>query len=304
MIKGNTGDRGPQGEKGEKGEKGDTGDRGPQGPQGVKGNGIKSTDITYQAWSNGTSIPSGTWVSTPPDTSAENPYLWTKTVITYTDGNTSTSYSVGSTIKGVDVGGRNLLKQYIGAGGKTSKIDDLSINIGVGPSTGDTYFFLKSWLPLTGGEIYTISCDAENVPSGAPNWTFAIREQHSLFTININKNTSSSKILCEYALQLLDRIINPHLLVRRITIYMTDLVNDLDISSQKENVQFDLFSNSSLKDAEKKKEQRDIKDEKQIQKVILDIKNKYGKNAILKGMNLEKGATARERNKEIGGHHA
>ena len=123
-------------------------------------------------------------------------------------------------------------------------------------------------------------------------------------TININKNTSSSKILCEYALQLLDRIINPHLLVRRITIYMMDLVNDLDISSQQENVQFDLFSNSSLKDAEKKKEQRDIKDEKQIHKVILDIKNKYGKNAILKGMNLEKGATARERNKEIGGHHA
>lgn len=85
--------------------------KGPQGPQGntgATGNGIKSTDITYQAWPNGTSTPSGTWTSTPPDTSAENPYLWTKTVITYTDGNTSTSYSVGSTIKGVDVGGRNL----------------------------------------------------------------------------------------------------------------------------------------------------------------------------------------------------
>lgn len=89
---------------------------GPQGPQGVKGNGIKSTDITYQAWPNGTSTPSGIWVSTPPDTSAENPYLWTKTVITYTDGNTSTSYSVGSTVKGVDVGGRNLI-----LGGKGNK---------------------------------------------------------------------------------------------------------------------------------------------------------------------------------------
>ena len=101
LIKGATGPQGPQGVQG---------DTGPQGPQGVKGNGIKSTDITYQAWTNGTSIPSGTWVSTPPDTSAENPYLWTKTVITYTDGNTSTSYSVGSTIKGVDVGGRNLIR--------------------------------------------------------------------------------------------------------------------------------------------------------------------------------------------------
>ena len=101
LIKGATGPQGPQGVQG---------DTGPQGPQGVKGNGIKSTDITYQAWTNGTSIPSGTWVSTPPDTSAENPYLWTKTVITYTNGNTSTSYSVGSTIKGVDVGGRNLIR--------------------------------------------------------------------------------------------------------------------------------------------------------------------------------------------------
>ena len=165
------------------GQKGETG---AQGPQGVKGNGIKSTDITYQAWPNGTSIPSGTWTSTPPDTSAENPYLWTKTVITYTDGNTSTSYSVGSTIKGVDVGGRNLLKRYIGAGVATSKIDDLSII--VGSSLGDTYFYLKSWLPLTGGEIYTISCDAENVPSGASNWIFGVRDQNSLFTININKN--------------------------------------------------------------------------------------------------------------------
>lgn len=100
LIKGATGPHGPQGVQG---------DTGPQGPQGVKGNGIKSTDITYQAWTNGTSIPSGTWTSAPPDTSAENPYLWTKTVITYTDGNTSTSYSVGSTIKGVNVGGRNLI---------------------------------------------------------------------------------------------------------------------------------------------------------------------------------------------------
>lgn len=89
---------------------GQIGATGPQGPQGVKGNGIESTNITYQAWSNGTSIPSGAWTSTPPDTSAENPYLWTKTVITYTDGSTSASYSVGSTIKGVDVGGINLIR--------------------------------------------------------------------------------------------------------------------------------------------------------------------------------------------------
>lgn len=86
------------------------------------------------------------------------------------------------------IGGRNLLKQYIRVGKRASKIDNLSINIGVGSSVGDTYFYLKSWLPLTGGEIYTISCDAENVPSGAPNWIFGVRNQESLFNININKN--------------------------------------------------------------------------------------------------------------------
>lgn len=84
-----------------------------KGPQGVKGNdgkGIKSTEVTYQIWANGTSTPTGTWSSTPPKTTADNPYLWTRTVITYTDNEQSTSYSVGSTPEGIVVGGRNLIK--------------------------------------------------------------------------------------------------------------------------------------------------------------------------------------------------
>lgn len=78
--------------KGAKGDKGDKGD---------KGRGIASTIVTYQAWKDGTTTPTGTWSITPPTTTASNPYLWTKTVITYTDNTTSTSYSVGSTIEGV-----------------------------------------------------------------------------------------------------------------------------------------------------------------------------------------------------------
>lgn len=95
------------------GAKGDKGATGPQGPQGVKGNdgkGIKSTSVTYQIWPNGTSTPTGTWSSTPPKTTADKPYLWTRTVITYTDNAQSTSYSVGSTPEGIQVGGRNLIK--------------------------------------------------------------------------------------------------------------------------------------------------------------------------------------------------
>lgn len=75
------------------------------------GKGIKSTSVTYQIWSNGTSTPTGTWSSTPPKTTADKPYLWTRTVITYSDNTQSTSYSVGSTPEGIQVGGRNFAKK-------------------------------------------------------------------------------------------------------------------------------------------------------------------------------------------------
>lgn len=110
--KGETGQTGPQGPQGVKGETGSQGPQGPTGPQGVKGNdgkGIKSTSVTYQIWPNGTSTPTGTWSSTPPKTTADKPYLWTRTVVTYSDNTQSTSYSVGSTPEGIVVGGRNLI---------------------------------------------------------------------------------------------------------------------------------------------------------------------------------------------------
>ena len=85
------------------------GTNGTNGQNGTNGIGVKSTEVTYQIWANGTTTPNGAWVTTVPDTTADNPYLWTRTIITYTDNTKSTSYSVGSTLKGVNVGGRNLL---------------------------------------------------------------------------------------------------------------------------------------------------------------------------------------------------
>lgn len=85
------------------------GTNGTNGQNGTNGRGVKSTEVTYQIWANGTTTPTGTWVTTVPDTTADKPYLWTRTIITYTDNTKSTSYSVGSTLKGVNVGGRNLL---------------------------------------------------------------------------------------------------------------------------------------------------------------------------------------------------
>ena len=89
------------GYQGTNGVNGQNGSDGKDGATGPAGRGIKSTSITYQAWANGTSTPSGTWVTDPPKTAKDKPYLWTRTVITYTDNSTSTSYSVGSTIEGV-----------------------------------------------------------------------------------------------------------------------------------------------------------------------------------------------------------
>lgn len=89
---------------------GTNGQNGSNGSNGKDGNGIKSTEVTYQIWKDGTSTPNGTWSNTPPKTTSDNPYLWTRTVITYTDDTKSTSYSVGSTPEGIVVGGRNLLR--------------------------------------------------------------------------------------------------------------------------------------------------------------------------------------------------
>ena len=89
---------------------GTNGQNGSNGSNGKDGKGIKSTEVTYQTWENGTSTPNGTWSTSVPATSADKPYLWTRTVITYTDNSTSTSYSVGSTPEGITIGGRNLLR--------------------------------------------------------------------------------------------------------------------------------------------------------------------------------------------------
>lgn len=86
------------------------GTNGANGQNGSPGRGVKSTEVTYQIWKDGTSTPNGTWSTSVPDTTADKPYLWTRTVITYTDNSQSTSYSVGSTLKGVNVGGRNLVR--------------------------------------------------------------------------------------------------------------------------------------------------------------------------------------------------
>lgn len=90
------------------GNDGVDGTPGADGKPGADGVGIQSTEITYQASNSGTTIPTGEWSSIIPSTTADKPYLWTRTVITYTDETTSTAYAVGATPEGIVIGGRNL----------------------------------------------------------------------------------------------------------------------------------------------------------------------------------------------------
>lgn len=141
------------------------GTNGQNGQNGSPGRGVKSTEITYQIWANGTSTPNGTWTTSVPDTTADKPYLWTRTVITYTDDTKSTSYSVGSTLKGVNVGGRNLFlktKTNFGEGSpifkKGEDVNTFSVIWGtyIGKSIADLYPHQSELLIPKVGQTYTI----------------------------------------------------------------------------------------------------------------------------------------------------
>lgn len=122
--------------------------------------------------------------------------------------------------------------------------------------------------------------------------------KHSHGTANLPMFTASTRMITEAMMELYDRVTDPALLVRRITITACRVMPE---GSQKTGYeQMDLFADPE----EKQKEQAALEREKRQQKVVLGIKRKYGKNAILKGMNFQEGATTRERNGQVGGHKA
>lgn len=117
---------------------------------------------------------------------------------------------------------------------------------------------------------------------------------------NIGRYTSSTKLICETAMNLFDRIVDKELLVRRMYIVANHIITENDAEKEREYIQLNLFSDTGKQEAE----ENELKKEKDMQKAILKIKSKYGKNSIIKGMNLKEGATALERNRQIGGHKA
>lgn len=127
--------------------------------------------------------------------------------------------------------------------------------------------------------------------------------KHAHGTENIGKKTSSTKRIMETVLDLYDRIINRDLLVRRVTVTAARIVPE-DSVQEESFEQMDLFTDYGLVEKKKKEEQMALEKERKTQQMVLDIKKKFGKNAVLRGMSLQEGATARERNEQIGGHKA
>lgn len=128
--------------------------------------------------------------------------------------------------------------------------------------------------------------------------------KHAHGTQNIGKKTSSTKLITDAAMTLYDRIVNENLLIKRLYITANHVVDEKSVSGQKSYEQLDLFTDYAETQRIRMHEEQELKKEKDIQHTILDIKKKFGKNAILKGMNMQEGATARDRNNTIGGHKA
>ena len=163
---------------------------------------------------------------------------------------------------------------------------------------------------ITNQLVLTIGYDIENLKSknieydGETTFDHYGREipKHAHGTINLDYRTSSTKILLRKCIELYERIINRNLLVRRINITACNIVDESELGKEEVHEQLSLFNNNSkrtiLDEKEKQQQEMDIK----LQRTLLEIKEKYGKNAILKAMNLEEGATAKDRNEQVGGH--
>ena len=128
--------------------------------------------------------------------------------------------------------------------------------------------------------------------------------KHAHGTVNLKIATSSSRIITEAVAGLYQKIANPNLLTRRLNLSANHVVDEKQVQQDSSPVQLDLFNDSMEAQNERKQERKKIAKERRVQEALLGIKKKYGKNAVLKGLNYDEGATAKERNKQIGGHKA
>ncbi len=165
---------------------------------------------------------------------------------------------------------------------------------------------------VTNQLVLTIGYDIENLRDGSDYDGEVTTDRygrkipkHAHGTANMNKKNSSTKLITDAVIELYNKIVNPRLLIRRINLTACNVVDENDASAktvQAEQITF--FTDYEELERQDKEEKAELAREKNIQNTVIKLKKKYGKNAILKGMNLEEESTARERNAQIGGHKA
>ncbi len=167
---------------------------------------------------------------------------------------------------------------------------------------------------VTNQIVLTIGYDIENLtnPEIAKHYTGEIKTdmygrktpKHAHGTANLDRQTSSTRLIIDATLKLYDKIVDEKLLIRRVTISANNLISESSVENKPYYEQIDLFTDYEALTAQREKEQRELQKERKIQETMIDIKQRYGKNAIIKGTNLQDSATSIERNRQIGGHKA
>lgn len=163
---------------------------------------------------------------------------------------------------------------------------------------------------VTNQVVLTIGYDIENVSSGRYRGPIKIDHygrkvpKHAHGTGNLDKYSSSTREIIGCMMELYDRIVDQSLFVRRITICANHVIPEDTAPVKKDFEQLDLFTDYAAAEEKQKQERAALEKEKRLQQAELIIKKRFGKNAILKGMNLQEGATARDRNSQVGGHRA
>ncbi len=131
-----------------------------------------------------------------------------------------------------------------------------------------------------------------------------IMPEHAHGSVNLGRMTSSTTIIMNAVMKLFDKIVDPDLMTRRINV-TANHVTDETVEQEKDSFeQLDLFTDYAALEKQREEEKKSLEKEKAIQHAMLDIKKKFGKNAILKGTDLQEGATTIDRNNQIGGHKA
>ncbi|MBQ6568956.1 MAG: DNA methylase [Clostridia bacterium] len=123
-------------------------------------------------------------------------------------------------------------------------------------------------------------------------------------SVNLGTMTSSGKKIITAVSELYDKIVDKNLTVRRMYVVANHVITELEAKNQPADTQMSFFTDYSEQEKRNAQEQAELEREKRMQKAVISIKKKYGKNAVLRGMNYEEGATAIERNGQVGGHKA